>query len=80
MSVTELKSGLHQLIDQIEDEQFLVDLSKLIKARTQSDFWDELSDSTKASIQRGLEDAAEGRVRDAWEVLEELKNRKSKSA
>lgn len=79
MSVSELKSHLHQSIDLIEDEQFLKDLSKLIETRSQVDFWDELSDETKASIERGMADAQAGRVQDAWEVLAKLKSRKHKS-
>ena len=68
MSVTELKSDLHQLIDQIEDEGVLSIVHTFLS--NPSFHWDDLPEATKASIQRSRADIKAGRVKDAWEALQ----------
>ena len=64
MSTIELKTNLHRLIDQINDDVILQAhltlLSREISQPT-NDFWDELSPVQQASIDRGLADLAAGR-------------------
>ncbi|WKN40739.1 hypothetical protein [Tunicatimonas pelagia] len=60
-----------------EDEGLLKEIDALLNL-SDADFWDDLSASTKASIQRGLEDAQQGRTRPHQEVMNEIKTRFSK--
>ncbi len=72
MSTIELKSTLHRLIDQINDDVVLqAHLTLLSREVTQQsgDFWDELSSDQKASIDRGLADLAAGRRKPFTEIL-----------
>ena len=64
MNTIELRSTLHELIDQISDDVVLqAHLTLLSREVTQQseDFWDELSPGQQASIDRGLADLAAGR-------------------
>ena len=64
MSTIELRSNLHKLIDQINDDAVLqAHLTLLSRELTQQsgDFWDELSPIQQASIDRGLADLEAGR-------------------
>ncbi|MFD2569686.1 hypothetical protein ACFSUS_03520 [Spirosoma soli] len=74
MSTIELRSNLHRLIDQIDDdavlEAHLTLLSREVKQST--DFWAELSPEQQASIDRGLADLAAGRRKPFTDVLARL--------
>ena len=72
MSTLELRLNLHKLIDQISDDVVLqAHLTLLIREATQQpgDFWDELSPTQQASIDRGLADLAAGRRKTVSTVL-----------
>lgn len=72
MSTIELRSQLHQLIDQVEDDTVLqahlVLLSRETPIQT-GDFWDELSPDQQASIDRGLSDLEAGRKKPFSDIL-----------
>jgi predicted transcriptional regulator len=72
MSTIELKTNLHRLIDQINDDVILQAhltlLSREISQPT-SDFWDDLSPAQQASIDRGLADLAAGRRKPFSDIL-----------
>ncbi|MBK7649958.1 MAG: hypothetical protein IPJ20_03275 [Flammeovirgaceae bacterium] len=57
-----------------EDDALLEEVKSLL-GLSEHDFWDELSDSTKASIQRGLEQSSQGQTRPHEEVMAETKAR-----
>lgn len=71
MSVAELKTNLHQLIDDISDSKMLQAIYTLLsnKGEEKTDWWDELSVKEKASIERGLKNVKEGRVHSHSEVM-----------
>ena len=72
MSTLELRSTLHQLIDQINDDVILqAHLTLLSREVTQqsTDFWDDLSPEQQASIDRGLADLTAGRRKPAVDIL-----------
>ena len=71
MSTLELRSSLHVLIDQIDDNEVLQAIHKLLeeKANADVDFWDELSVEQKESIDRGIADLDAGRKKAFAEVL-----------
>lgn len=63
MSVTELRSGLHKLVDVVSDEQLLTAVYTILdnQASTERDFWTDLSPAQQADIQAGLADLEAGR-------------------
>ena len=63
MSTVELKLSLHQLIDGVSDDSILEAVYTLLSKASlnQSDAYDILSKEAKASIQRGINDADNGR-------------------
>ncbi len=64
MNTLELKTTLHRLIDQVDDDAILqAHLTLLSREITQPaiDFWDDLSPASQSSIDRGLADLAAGR-------------------
>ncbi len=61
-----------------EDELLLGEIKDLL-AVSEKDFWNDLSEPTKNSINRGLEDSKKGLTRPHDEVISEMKNRFLKS-
>lgn len=63
MSTVELKLSLHQLIDGVSDDSILEAVYTLLSKATlnQEDSYSLLSEEAKASIQRGIDDADNGR-------------------
>ncbi len=57
-----------------EDELLLGEIKDLL-AVSEKDFWNDLSETTKNSINRGLEDSKKGLTRPHDEVISEMKNR-----
>lgn len=69
MSTIELKTNLHRLIDQINDDGILQAHLTLLSreiSKPATDFWDELSPVQQASIDRGL---AAGRRKPFADIL-----------
>jgi predicted transcriptional regulator len=71
MSVIDLKTGLHHLIDEEQDAQILAAVYQLLYKQRQDDgdFWHRLSDEQKADIQTGLADLDAGRTVPAADVF-----------
>lgn len=72
MSTVELKTNLHRLIDQINDDVILqAHLTLLSREITQpvTDFWDSLPPEHQASIDRGLADIAANRRKPFADIL-----------
>ena len=57
-----------------EDDALLEEVKSLL-GLSEHDFWDDLNDSTKASIQRGLEQSNRGETRPHEDVMAEIKAR-----
>lgn len=66
------KIELLKLILETDDEAIIQKL-KVVFEKPEPDFWDELPDSVKESINRGLEDVSAGRVENHDKVMEEFK-------
>ena len=60
-----------------EDEVLLKEINALLDTED-ADLWDQLPAATKASIQRGLEDAQQGKTRPHQEVMDDIKSRFTK--
>lgn len=75
MSGIELKSSLHKLVDKISDESvleaYLVLLAREVERENQKDFWTELDEETKQSVENGLQDEENGDTIDAIKHMKE---------
>ena len=60
-----------------DDEVLLKEINALLDTED-SDLWNQLPVATKASIQRGLDDAQQGKVRPHQEVMNDIKSRLTK--
>ncbi|MCY7356134.1 MAG: hypothetical protein LH609_01445 [Rudanella sp.] len=71
MSTIETKSAIHQLVEEINDDQFLQAVYIILeqKAVPESDFWGELTETQRQAIRKGIDDANEGRTKPYQEVL-----------
>ena len=67
-----IKYKIVERIVNTEDETLLKEIDALL-AISKEDFWTNLSASTQASIQRGLEDAEQGKTRPHQEVMKDIK-------
>lgn len=76
-SIKNLKKGLHELIDSVEDEETLAICKQILEreAAREIDFWDKLSEEEKAGIERGLADVEAGRVSTHEEVMNRVKKK-----
>ena len=71
MGIAELKYSIIELIASINDEKKLKVIYQSIKDDS-SDWWDELTDEQKASVEEGLEDIKNGRITPHDVAMEEL--------
>ena len=69
-----VKYKIVEKIINTEDEALLKEVNALLNI-SDTDFWPDLPASTQASIQRGLEDVAQGRTRSHQEVIKDIKAR-----
>jgi len=73
MSTAELKSRLHQLIDEATDNAVLQAIYTLLKkVDSEADWWDDLTDEQKASVSRGLDDIKNGNTTSHNKAMSEL--------
>lgn len=65
-----IKSRLHRLIDEEEDQTRLETIQAFLLGKNpqSGDFWDDLSEADKASVAAGIADADAGRVV-SWEEI-----------
>lgn len=75
MSAIELKSGLHELIDRVQDEQILEAVYTILNKQQldDQDFAHRLTPDQRADIQVGLDDLEAGRTLSAQEVFARYK-------
>ncbi len=74
MNIEAEKIELLKLILETEDEAVIQEIKGVFK-RNEPDFWDDLPDQVKESINRGLEDVAQNRVHNHNQVMQEIKAR-----
>ncbi len=70
-------STKYKIVEKIinsEDELLLSEIKNLL-AVSEKDFWNGLNESTKNSINRGLDESRKGLTRPHDEVISEMKNR-----
>lgn len=73
MSTTELKYNLFNAIDSINDNKALIDIYSFITKKTDTDFWDELSDEQKEEIEESIAELDRGEGIPHEDVMKEIK-------
>jgi len=63
-----VRTKKYQLIEWITSIQDIKLIDKLVKIAEETDWWDNISDAEKTSINRGLKDLEEGRYVDHSEA------------
>jgi predicted transcriptional regulator len=71
-SLSELKQDILQLVESSQDEAILNEVRQLLQHPAE-DWWDELTEAQKASVERAEADVAEGRVFTHEQVKADLK-------
>ena len=73
MTATEkLRNNVKKKID-CADARSLKIVSAMLDAETEYDWWDDLSDAARSSIEQGLKDAEEGKLTPHKEVMKKYK-------
>lgn len=67
MNLQNEKSKLIEWIKSLSDES-IIERIKFVKESQNSDWWNELSEAEKASIEKGLEDIKKGNVHEHSEI------------
>lgn len=62
INIEKEKLDIIQWIVGLKDESFIERLMVLKDSSSNSDWWDEISEEEKASLERGLEDFSKGKV------------------
>ncbi|MFP5471280.1 MAG: hypothetical protein ACLGGV_06760 [Bacteroidia bacterium] len=74
MNASELKYNIFELISSINDEKLLKSIYNSLASTNKSDWWMELSESQKMTIEKGLTDVKNGKVKSHARVLSELRD------
>ena len=65
MTTKQIKSNIHKVVDDIDDEQLLQEINLLIQnsvTGTDDEMWNELPSEVKAGIEEGLRQANAGKT------------------
>lgn len=60
MSIQEIRSRIHQLVDKEEDETLLEAVNRILARNTESDILDDLTDEQLAGIEQAREEVRQG--------------------
>lgn len=60
MSIQEMKSKIHQLIDEEKDETILAEVSRILSGDTDHDILDDLTDEQLAGLEKAREEVRNG--------------------
>lgn len=75
MSVVELRTSLHNLVDRINNDTvlqaYLVLLSREVEMENQKDFWLDLDSETKSAIEQGLGEMQRKETVNAFDFMKE---------
>ncbi|MFB2118448.1 hypothetical protein [Parapedobacter sp. 2B3] len=73
-TIAELKNSLHRLVVETEDRSVLQYVEDIFKsmATTKADWWDELSEQDKKSVDRGIQQLNEGAASRHDEVVSKI--------
>lgn len=61
MSIQEMKSKIHHLVDQEQDELILAEVSRMLSGETPHDILDDLTDEQVTGLEKAREEVREGK-------------------
>ena len=61
MSIQEMKSRIHQLVEEIDDETLLEEVNRILAGSTDRDILDDLTDEQLAGIEQAREEVRQGK-------------------
>jgi hypothetical protein len=61
MSIQEVKSKIHHLVDEEQDELILAEISRMLSGETRRDILDDLTDEQLAGLEKAREEVREGK-------------------
>ncbi len=75
MNQTELKTDLHQLIENVDDKNILEAIKTILtkRASTNNDWFDELSYDLKAALDESVDEANQGKTISHQEAMQQIK-------
>ncbi len=77
MNTSELKNDLHKFIVETNDITILSKVKEYVSSlrKESSDWWDEMTEEDKSSVQRGLDDLEAGRVHSDEDVRRSIRQK-----
>lgn len=60
MSIQEMKSRIHQLVDEVNDEILLEEVNRILSGQSEYDILDDLTDEQLAGIEKAREEVRNG--------------------
>jgi intergrase/recombinase len=77
MSVTEVKSNIHHLIEQVQDNDFLVKIEGILANFVADEpiIWSNLPNELKQKLENSEKDSTEGRTSSHEEVVKKFRHR-----
>lgn len=61
MSIQEMKSKIHQLVDELQDEIILKEVSRILSGEPEYDILDDLTDEQLAGLEKAREEVRQGK-------------------
>lgn len=61
MSIQEMKSRIHQSVDEVDDETLLEEVNRILARNVDGDVLDDLADEQLASIEKAREEVRQGK-------------------
>lgn len=61
MSIQEMKSRIHRLVDEIKDETLLEEINRILSGSADKDILDDLTDKQLAGLEEARKQAQEGK-------------------
>lgn len=75
MSIQEMKSRIHQLVDEIDDETLLEEVNRILAGNADGDILDDLTDEQLAGIEQAREEIRQGNCSTLEEMREKHRKR-----
>lgn len=60
MSIQEMKSKVHHLVDELQDETILKEVTRLLSGESENDILDDLTDEQLAGLEKAREEVRNG--------------------
>lgn len=61
MNIQEMKSKIHHLVDELQDESILKEVSRILSGESEYDILDDLTDEQLAGLEKAREEVRQGK-------------------